>query len=794
MSSPSAVVPGPAAEARRRAALPPADVLRERLSGAAVRAGFVPDGLVGAVDRYLVPAPVTAATWADTPMAEVVDAAVDLDGVTLEVVLADPSIAPELEARLPPGAALVVPTALAAAGVTEIRDELARLGGMAGLAVLGLLIVRYRDPMRVAAAATPVIAALGWTLGSLAALGWPLDAVGTSVIVLILGLSVDYGIFLVDGESHATGVVLCAATSIAGFGTLIASRSPGLASAGLVVAVGLGAAGLAALAITPRLVDRTLLGPRGRWWAHRAAVAAVVAVNLQLLLVIRFVARPPAVPPMPTLAPVTGDDRQLGQDRLIRRHGVWTMSVSGTPAELGQHHGFLAADLRARLEGETFDAFGRAVPSLLGRAAILEGVFAIGAGLDGQIDDRWRTEIAGMVSSAPDPRGWALPGYTRKLYFHALHDIGQALVDSPLVACTGFVATGAATIDGHTLLARNFDFEGGRTFDEDKVVIVRRPAQGLATVSVAFPGMVGVVSGINEAHLAVALQAAGSDVPIHLAEPMTLVLREVLEDARTLDEAEAILDARRGFATELVLAVDGLRGEAVVFEVTPERVVRLPAGELLGVSNHLRSPVFADDVENARRQRDQTTGVRLERIDELLAARRGTLDPSAAVEILRDRSGPGGAALPRGHRWALDADIASHAVAIDATAGILLVSVSPNLSGGFVAYTLDDLLAGDLEPTLVVEPSDPGEALRTHRARELVRDASHQRGADAVTLLRQAARLRPDHPEVLLALAEAVDDPGERAALIERLAGAPLENAADRARLDALRGAPSPSR
>lgn len=520
------------------------------------------------------------------------------------------------------------------------------------------------------------------------------------------------------------------------------------------------------------------------------ALAGVLALDAQLLVLLRFVAVPPEIPPVPEAGPLTGDDRRVGENRLVRADGIWTMHLSGTPAEMGAAHGLLTRDLRDRLEAETFAAFRRAVPHRLGRAAILQGVFVLAPGLDAHIDDRWRIELASLVASTPDPRSGSLPAYTRKLYFHALFDIGQALVDSPLVACTGFLATGAATRDGHTLLARNFDFEGGRTFDEEKIVIVRRPDVGLATVSVAFPGMVGIVSGINERRIAVALQAAGSDAPIRMAEPMTLALREALEEATSLDDVARVLDRRRGFATELVLAVDGVRGETAVFEVTPDRVERLPPTDLVGVANQLRSPVFARDRENARRTRDQTTAVRLARMEELIEARRGSLDLPTAAAVLRDRAAPGGVPLPRGHRQALDADIASHAVAIDATDGVLWVSVTPNLSGGFVGWQIDALIGGDLDPEPVVGPTSPEEARVTHRMRELVRDAEDAGPAEAERLLREALAARPDHPEVLLALAERVAARGDRAelrSLLDRAEVARPETRVDRERLDALR-------
>ncbi|MFN7147092.1 MAG: tetratricopeptide repeat protein, partial [Myxococcota bacterium] len=258
------------------------------------------------------------------------------------------------------------------------------------------------------------------------------------------------------------------------------------------------------------------------------------------------------------------------------------------------------------------------------------------------------------------------------------------------------------------------------------------------------------------------------------------IVREILEEATSLDEARAILDARRGFVSEGLLVVDGKRGEGAIFEVTPDQVEVLPAGEAISLANHFRSPALADDAMNVQRMAEGTTVARLARMEELVAA--GPIDVTRAAAILRDRAGPGGAALPAGHERAVNADVASHGAIIDATDRSILVSMSPNLSGGFVRFALDDVLAGDLDGDVVIGPDAPDTTLRVHEARRLQAEAKGASAAKAEPLLRQALALAPGTPEILLDLAErlvALDQPAEARPLVEQALATPPERAKD---------------
>jgi hypothetical protein len=80
--------------------------------------------------------------------------------------------------------------------------------------------------------------------------------------IMVIGLSVDYGIFTarscqtgVDGQAFLA-VSICAVSTLSGFGVLGFAAHPALHALGVTVLVGIGAAWPTALFITPVLLTR----------------------------------------------------------------------------------------------------------------------------------------------------------------------------------------------------------------------------------------------------------------------------------------------------------------------------------------------------------------------------------------------------------------------------------------------------------------------------------------------------------------------------------------------------------
>lgn len=535
-----------------------------------------------------------------------------------------------------------------------------------------------------------------------------------------------------------------------------------------------------------------------------AALSGLALANLDELAVQTANPRPPVPAGHPAILdarPVTAPDgtRRLGPCWRREHRGQHVLYLEGDPFSAGYCNGVLTGAEIAAQERALQHVLESLVPSRLARHALIRGVLLAYRGVPAALTDSERLEIAGIAAGYPDPLHALGPAYGRIVYYHAIHDISQAMVDNPIVACSAFAATRAATADGHTLIARDFDFEGDRVFDEDKVVLFDRPEAGIPFASVIWAGMAGAVTGLNAAGVGVVLNAAGSASFATSGTPTTLLVRQILEQATSVSEAVAIVERAQVFVADILTIADGERGEVAVVELAPGGRVRVRHGDgLIYATNHFLDPEMAADPENQRRMREGTTVSRFERLAELAGAGRGHLDPASAAAILRDRRLPGGQGAGLGHRGTIDALIAAHAVVLDVTARRLWVSRAPHTLGELVEYRLDEVLAGTLADHGAL-PADPllasGAFARFEEARALL-EASRRQPLDAgLASVRRALELAPGHPPLLLRLAELTEARGDRAAAAAAyrayLAASPpeaKEARRARARLDALEG------
>ncbi len=796
LHSPLDLLPSPSQRATRTA-LAAAPGVQQRFIDAANAAGFDPTTLLPAFRSSLQStASPDKAQWETTVGGEILARTIQVDpdgharvaaiviGVS-EAALANASREmqlgladqPDEQSVSAPAARFVYPAGVAAAGAERIRGELVSRSGLALVAVLLFMLVRYRDAAKVFAASLPSLAAAVGTLGVLSWLNIALTPVSGPAFVLVLGVAFDQGIFMVEARDEAArssnaaadpqrtflaaraAIFIALATAFAGFVGLCTATHPAVFGVGVTESLGIGWTALAAFFIVPAVLTDDGESATRRW-VRRLSVATVLFFQADAMIAMAGWIKPPDAPPNPTALPrLTGTavDRNVGNNRLIRTHGLWVERLEGAPYDIGRANAILAGPLQERNEAGIVSEFYKHVTNPLVQYGLFRAVPLFGSAIAKTLPDRYLTELRGYTDIGTDDTfGWIAPHYTRKLCYHAIHDVGQAMVDSPLIACTGFVASGNRVEGGHAMLARNFDFDGGPSFDHDKAVIAVKGEGVLGFVHIAIVGLNGVVTGLNEAKIGVGVLAAASDAKVHLGMPMIFIVREILENARSLDDVQRILDARRGFVSEGILAVDGKTGESTIFEVTPNDVTRLPAGVqaeggmAMGLSNHFRGP-HASDLANHLRMIEGTTTARLARMNELLE-RTPVITEASAIAILRDRKGVGDAELPDGHESSINADIAAHGAVIDATAGTIVVSSAPNLSGQFLKFGIDDLLAGNLEPEVVAAEDDPDRTWRVQRARELVRLAGGLPAAAAEDNLKRALRLNPGDIDATLAL------------------------------------------
>jgi len=177
-------------------------------------------------------------------------------------------------------------------------------------------------------------------------------------------------------------------------------------------------------------------------------------------------------------------------------------------------------------------------------------------------------------------------------------------------ACSSFAAWGSRTRDGHVWVGRNFDFLPAKAFFPHQMIIVhQRAGAKRAWATASAPGMIGCVTGINDAGVFTAVHDVY--LPLRPIEgtyvPRLLVLRRLMETCTARDlaaQALPILEARRQMFDNAILLAAPVRDgtpPAIVLEYDGDFAkakgvtVRTPADnekgldpEFLTCTNHFR--------------------------------------------------------------------------------------------------------------------------------------------------------------------------------------------------------------
>jgi predicted RND superfamily exporter protein len=153
---------------------------------------------------------------------------------------------------------------ISAASADRIHADFRRMTLLAAASIVVLVTLQFRHLLRIGLALLPVACGTLWTAGLFALCGWRLNFMNIAILPMLLGLGIDFGIYMVHRISHLrrqqgveavqlTGVAigLSAFTTQLAFGTLALSQNQGLASVGVVTLVGITACLLASLITLP---------------------------------------------------------------------------------------------------------------------------------------------------------------------------------------------------------------------------------------------------------------------------------------------------------------------------------------------------------------------------------------------------------------------------------------------------------------------------------------------------------------------------------------------------------------
>lgn len=398
---------------------------------------------------------------------------------------------------------------------------------------------------------------------------------------------------------------------------------------------------------------------------------------------------------IPEVTKINDSTFRYNQNYLTKnKQQLWELYIKGNPLQLGYNNGALTQSLMQKQEGIFFSKVEGFVPSKF-KQRLLRGFLKwYNRKMYLNVREDYQAELYGLSQYSSDQYDFIAPKYLRNLYLHGAHDIGHAMQDLAMVGCTSLAVWNENTEDGDLLIGRNFDFYVGDDFAKNKLVEFVQPEEGIPYMSVSWPGMIGVVSGMNKEGITVTINAGKSKIPLTAKTPISLVTREILQYAKNIDQAIEIAKKRKVFVSESILVGSAADKNAVIIEVSPENfgVYKVQNTSRILCTNHFQSDAYKNDKRNQKHIEESHSEYRYERLQELLQEEK-KMTPEKMASVLRDRSGLKGEKIGYGNEKALNQLLAHHAIIFSPQKKLVWVSSNPYQLGEFVCYDLNEIFS-----------------------------------------------------------------------------------------------------
>jgi predicted choloylglycine hydrolase len=374
----------------------------------------------------------------------------------------------------------------------------------------------------------------------------------------------------------------------------------------------------------------------------------------------------------------------------LNKYGNWECYIEGNGYERGRTLGILQKELGKQQEKIFLKEIDSKLPSWIYKKSLIIGIAWFNRDLDAYIPKEYRDEIYGISEFFSDEFDNVGPKYNRIINYHAAHDIGHAVQNMHLVDCTAFGKWKFDSSNQEMLMGRNFDFYFGDEFAKNKIVLLSNPDKGYKSISVTWPSFIGVVSGINETGLGITLNSDKSEIPSESGTPVSIIARDVLQYASTIDEAFEICKKYKSFVSESFTISSLKDKKVVVIEKTPSITsIYDPMTGKIVVTNHYQSDALKNDPLNIEHIKNSESLRRFERTKELLDAQ-DSLNYKTIASILRDQKGLGGVDIGMGNPLAINQLLAHHSVVFDNVKKYIWVSAYPFQLNVMNAYALSD--------------------------------------------------------------------------------------------------------
>jgi len=260
-------------------------------------------------------------------------------------------------------------------------------------------------------------------------------------------------------------------------------------------------------------------------------------------------------------------------DLLISKNiSLRVVHLSGTPKQMGRQYGALLGDSIRELADATVTLFTQAGLPASAARRVLDTCWNA---MRPHVPRHFMDEMAGIAEGASENgvelsetdvhrilAGTNLDMFRREerlagMVGEELDDFLDGLSELPALSCTFFAAWGPRTVDGKLFAARNLDWFSQTGMHGSRLLTVYRPAGGNAFVTVGYTGLVGALAGMNEHGVCISQIGAHSTAEELDGIPWTLLMRQVLEESDSREDAAGIVESASHTLGYNFLVADG---------------------------------------------------------------------------------------------------------------------------------------------------------------------------------------------------------------------------------------------
>ena len=240
---------------------------------------------------------------------------------------------------------------------------------------------------------------------------------------------------------------------------------------------------------------------------------------------------------------------------LYQQNGIWVLHLHGTPYEMGFQHGQLLKDkihanISNYIENES-NAIERAlsfqpyIPRLLKH-----------------IPQKYIEEMHGIADGAGIP--------FKKIVLLNLFP--------EMFHCSGVIVSQNATKDGSLYHVRILDYNVGKHLQKSAILMIVEPDKAIPFLNVSYAGFIGTVTGMNQQKIAIG-EIGGKGYGHWDGMPMSFLLRMILENAHSLEEAKEILSSTKRTCEYFYLISDGKSNDSFAVLATHDHLQMIMPGE-----------------------------------------------------------------------------------------------------------------------------------------------------------------------------------------------------------------------